>query len=565
MSVPTVTMTTSVWSTASRRLPKKKSLDETIDAYAQHLLVRSAGRNDYIDDALGSYVTSCLRNSIQSFSNSENVTDLPEYEPLCELIQEHLHEMDAASVTVLLQQIMNAIFHRHIPEEEEEDHRIPSSSILGRATPSMAPPTMIPNVISPYAAALLPENLLQEEEDEVRISEDSIETDSVAALRSTLLHNSNLSSHVPPPPGLIHSPLPTFSTESATKKKHDTAATPDDTVIPTVYDPSPPEEKNETAPRTPASDRRTAYWAQLEQQRSEFQVADRLYRAGGFSHAAATAAAQLARGNGPIAQYILQQAAAQVPVCRHLLADGCYRADCSFSHDIQNHTCLFWLKSQCGKGEGQCRFLHGLSEVLLDALPDAYRSLGIDDDDWEDDDDFDEQPVLVVPTSQHSFANIASQGYHARQSFPEFCAASKEPSPKPAPRIPIPQHLWYAQRDPSAFGIADPLERYYAVMAASVKERNVMDLHYQSLQTFAVVLDALLPEQLAQCGEGEGVWIITGTGHHVGGHQKRHVSTLEGAVWEYLQQQGYATDPRYRLAQGRDRNGQGGALYIQKS
>jgi hypothetical protein len=127
--------------------------------------------------------------------------------------------------------------------------------------------------------------------------------------------------------------------------------------------------------------------------------------------------------------------------------------------------------------------------------------------------------------------------------------------------------LWQPHRDPSAFGISDPLERYYAV-ASTWKERamtNVMDLHYQSLQTFPVVLETLLPEKLPAATEDGGVWIITGTGHHVAerGHQKRNVSTLEGAVWEYLLYH-YPPEEGYRIAPGRDRNGQGGALFLQK-
>jgi len=77
-----------------------------------------------------------------------------------------------------------------------------------------------------------------------------------------------------------------------------------------------------------------------------------------------------------LARLVVEQALNLPPVCRHLLGDGCYRSDCSFSHDVEGHTCLFWLRGRCGKGAMRCRFLHGFANNVIKAarsdLPDDY-------------------------------------------------------------------------------------------------------------------------------------------------------------------------------------------------
>jgi len=86
-----------------------------------------------------------------------------------------------------------------------------------------------------------------------------------------------------------------------------------------------------------------------------------------LSYEAAGAASRVAKGDVNLAQHAIEQALAAPPVCRHMLHDGCYRSDCHFSHDIDSHTCSFWMRGRCGKGSG-CKFLHGFSEMLLDGV-----------------------------------------------------------------------------------------------------------------------------------------------------------------------------------------------------
>ncbi|KAI9333653.1 hypothetical protein BDR26DRAFT_805837 [Obelidium mucronatum] len=49
-------------------------------------------------------------------------------------------------------------------------------------------------------------------------------------------------------------------------------------------------------------------------------------------------------------------------VCRHMLAGGCFRSDCWFSHDLSATVCKFFLQGFCVKGE-ECPFLHDEDEI----------------------------------------------------------------------------------------------------------------------------------------------------------------------------------------------------------
>eukprot|EP00957_Ditylum_brightwellii_P108821 8300919-Ditylum_brightwellii.AAC.1 len=94
---------------------------------------------------------------------------------------------------------------------------------------------------------------------------------------------------------------------------------------------------------------------------------------------AASEAAMVSNADVNIAQYVIDGAMSAPPICRHMLNNACYRSDCQFSHDVEGHTCLFWLRGRCGKGEDTCRFMHGFSEKLLEGiksefLPNYHRS-----------------------------------------------------------------------------------------------------------------------------------------------------------------------------------------------
>jgi hypothetical protein len=350
-----------------------------------------------------------------------------------------------------------------------------------------------------------------------------------------------------------------------------------------------------------------------------------------LSEDAATQAALLADTDFNVAHFMVDAAMMAPPICRHLLHEGCYRSDCQFSHDIEGHTCLFWIRGRCGKGS-TCRFLHGFNKKLLNEirlvrnnndnnvvsssvrstseqqyqhLQDRYNETG--------------EAVAIYGSNEHDtsisttypgYAYSASSGVHnivgdygtippgltqswqqipsaadtssvsnsypSSGDFPSSFAnvASKGSVMSPPPTnvrhlnnttrnsstnttVRIPQDLWnpHENRDSSVFFVADPLERYTKV-AATVGRRDVIDLHFQSMNTFGVVLTSILPSKLSEWDE---IWIVTGTGHHVGKktHQKGG-GALEGAVIQWLADEGY------NFFRGKDRNGLGGALLVKR-
>mmetsp|Transcript_46762 Transcript_46762/g.122804 ORF Transcript_46762/g.122804 Transcript_46762/m.122804 type:complete len:456 (-) Transcript_46762:389-1756(-) len=146
----------------------------------------------------------------------------------------------------------------------------------------------------------------------------------------------------------------------------------------------------------------------------------------------------------------------------------------------------------------------------------------------------------------------------------------------------IPEQLWVSDVEridaASAFQLTDPIARFEAVnapythrlqthplpltLASSVPTASrapaaaVLDLHYQSVKTAAVVLDRMLGQRLASHAE---VWVITGTGHHTAkdSHQRAQVGgVLHAAVEEYLRRMGH------EFHAGKDRAGHSGAFLV---
>lgn len=351
---------------------------------------------------------------------------------------------------------------------------------------------------------------------------------------------------------------------------------------------------------------------------------------------AAHEAALVSNADVNVAQHVIDGALSAPPVCRHMLNDGCYRSDCHFSHDVDGHTCTFWLRGRCGKGEG-CRFMHGFSEKLLDGvnvdfrrpppqaaeepatflLPPAHsasskpiaiktgnlvqhnvktsfsmsnslergfaipqagsavssRETSISDGTIGSSVDLKAStPLSMSPASgpkpanspsTFSFASIASKGYSKQSSFNKSRTSTGEPSGiekalnETKKIVKIPQNLWTASqyRASGAFNINDPIARYKEVSSA-VQRADVLDLHFQSMKTFPTVLNAILPGKLKDHSE---VWIVTGTGNHVGRstHQKSG-GVLENAVIGWLESNGY------NFSRGKDKNGFGGALLVRR-
>ena len=392
---------------------------------------------------------------------------------------------------------------------------------------------------------------------------------------------------------------------------------------------------------------------------------------------AAYEAAMVSNADVNVAQHVIDGAVSAPPVCRHLMNGGCYRSDCHYSHDIDGHTCLFWLRGRCNpnrKGEA-CRFMHGFSEKLLEGVnldynrnidgkadsasfhsrdasmsgvlttgaetaskpipiktsnlvqhnmmscfsnpkeghPRSFTSptedsiatspggspmfiqtsvsmpsktgsflkpRGIDSGELLPPANSQNIPRRLDPSqaaasisnkgknngNAFSFASIASKGYKEKSSFHKSTSptgsgvehallSAGTNTSKAMKSVRIPQDLWTASfnRSSSAFHITDPLSRYKEV-SASVHRHDVIDLHFQSVKSFPIVLEAVLPEKLRDHGE---VWIVTGSGHHVNrtSHQKGG-GVLENSLI------GWLTTNDYEITKGRDKNGHGGAVLV---
>ena len=470
-----------------------------VDAHVQSLLQEQAQKaGAEPDSSLGSYVTSVLRET----DGQLPVTELAEYESLRELIQEQCWLDSSDQADALIHQIAAIVRTQQIMD-------------TATATQTSAP------VLSPHTETnLIPGDLLW--------GQDEVES----------------ASSVP------HVALSSATTKAQLPLQHEAEFSSNYTSYPTPGD----------------------YEAE---QAFESSVEILLSMNPDISEEAARRALELVQGDVNWGQYLVDLALSAPPVCRHLLRDGCYRRDCQFSHDIDGHTCVFWMRGRCGKGDA-CQFRHGFDEK---AVEDALASsVGVNDTSEtkhvvasEVDPplptaglsaEAKKQESIWGRTSSTSFAQIASQGGPPSTAFPSLSSSlSKKMQPLASQnkrRVDIPQDLWHAHenRDSAVFYISDPLERYHAV-AASVQRKNVVDLHFQSTKTFATVLEAVLPEKLA--GHPGGVWIVTGTGHHVGSktHQKGG-GALENAVIKWLAEAGYD------FSRGRDRNGLGGAVLVKR-
>eukprot|EP00979_Chaetoceros_neogracilis_P001386 scaffold246_cov177-Chaetoceros_neogracile.AAC.3 len=278
-------------------------------------------------------------------------------------------------------------------------------------------------------------------------------------------------------------------------------------------------------------------------------------------------AALVSNADVNVAQHVIDGVLSAPPVCRHMLNDGCYRSDCHFSHDVDGHTCLFWLRGRCGKGNS-CRFMHGFSEKLLDGVDIDFRNAP--QGRGEEPSTYVLPPAQSTPTKpiaiktgnlvHHNIKAIASKGYSKQSSFNKSKATTEQSGIGKAlvenkKIVRIPQNLWTASqnRASGAFHISDPIARYKEV-STTVQRADVLDLHFQSVKTFPAVLSNILPGKLKEHGE---IWIVTGSGHHVSrsSHQKGG-GVLENAVI------GWLAFNDYNYSRGKDKNNFGGAVLV---
>mmetsp|Transcript_1803 Transcript_1803/g.3653 ORF Transcript_1803/g.3653 Transcript_1803/m.3653 type:complete len:644 (+) Transcript_1803:227-2158(+) len=602
-------------------LPTKRTYsDSDIDAYAQRVLESMSSQSP--DSSLGSYITSLLRCSDEM--SNHDVREVADFDSLLELVQEHC-ACSTQDATESLQLIATAVRTNELPAGSSnattassqypplEPSRGDASSIYKNdnktgpsrietefptLSASMAQTSLTPNEKKNFASPLHANNLIPVD------LMGALDDPSTPKKGKGLAHPPTTTSQAPKPvvDESAFPPLNSAAAKASKKTKPPVAAKPrgksgahskpqpaEDLaaalfVTPRSRQPSidetgtqqsassSPSLQGVAAPLDVTAAIPTTY---LEEQQYASTIEMLLSMNAELGEEAAAMATSFAGADVNVAQYLVDSVFSAPPMCRNVLSGaGCYRSDCTFSHDIDTYTCAFWLRGRCGKGQS-CRFLHGFNPRLLEGLHNTNN----DRNEYAPAHQEGNFPSLAGAAAStggqplrtntwsterqgtkgsNSFANIASQG-GGTVSFTDHSSNSWSAQPqtysKPK-KVDIPIEVWSAHenRDASVFYISDPIERHNAV-AKTVRRKDVVDLHFQSTKTFGVVLSHLLPTKLAE-NEG-GVWVVTGTGHHVGSktHQKGG-GALESAVMNWLYEEGY------EFAKGRDRNGQSGALLV---
>ena len=575
--------------------PKRKYSDAEVDAYAQRVLESRATQSP--DSSLGSYVTSLLRSSDLA---TQDLKDIAEFDSLVELIREHCDFTELDSLEAL-QTIATAVKKKEIPFDDSTstkargsiyNNNLDSFQSQNHDFPSLSE-SQNANLSTPREHSQRTKDAQKKKAGSPMQAGDLIPVDLMGALDdpSTPKHgqgqgripafNPAPQTTVPAPAPMDEAAFPSLSSASkatTTKRNKPTGSKrtgshasstksqqAGDLAAALFVSPrsrqSSIDETHSSPNMQPATAPSSAPAMYLDEHLYASTIEMLLSMNADLGEEAAAMATSMT-GDINLAQYLVDSVLSAPPMCRDVLSGaGCYRADCSFSHEIEVYTCAFWLRGRCGKG-ASCRFFHGFNPQLLEGVysqPETLQQEAF--------------PELPAPSSTYtstgasgwsserkgghasSFASIASKKGGSFQDQSLSSPVSRQSFAKPK-KVDIPLEVWSAHenRDASAFYIADPIERYTEV-SRTARRSDVMDLHFQSIKTFPVVLSHILPTKLME--HPNGVWVVTGTGHHVGSrtHQKGG-GALESAVMKWLQDEGYS------FAKGRDRNGLSGALLV---
>ncbi len=97
---------------------KSAAVESAVDAYATRVLSEASPAEARVDESLGPYVTSLLRCS----DIGEQVTSIPEFESLLELLEEHC-SLSEESATTALTTIAKAVKTGVVPESSSRRSR----------------------------------------------------------------------------------------------------------------------------------------------------------------------------------------------------------------------------------------------------------------------------------------------------------------------------------------------------------------------------------------------------------------------------------------------------------
>ena len=248
-------------------------------------------------------------------------------------------------------------------------------------------------------------------------------------------------------------------------------------------------------------------------------------------------------------------------VCPHYLAGICeYGKHCEHRHPSDEECYEYRMRFAgqiCRNGDAcitfGCLYAHPARDMAEQmhqqlALEATTLSIGAQEwtPPWEND-------ASVLPATTTTSVRVSVSASSIQQQDPTLIpqrwakadgslpvgtsTSSAGQGPKKKLYMQIPIDVWTPNysRNPSHFQIVDPLERFREVNkhhALNPHRTNVIDVHYQTALSVLRVLDLLLPQY-----EQEDVWIVTGTGHHKGGHQKSGV--LFDTVERYLVSRNY--------------------------
>lgn len=633
------------------------AVESAVDAYASRVLLEASPAEACVDESLGPYVTSLLRCSLSEMTSDGGVSSIPEFDSLLELLEEHCSLSEEAAKKTLTT-ISTAVRTGIVPEPQHRSFR--NANMVAESTYHVDPDTLFSlpggNIADDDPLAedefpplsetqnrdastkgntplkedrLIPVDLLGALDDPSSplASQENDDTKEAEEMIAKPQHDEEFptlgaATTTPPIPKSKPGNNSTKGKKSSKQEAEDLAAV---LFRSSRVRQSSVDSDNVSRSTTSAGSGVPTHQAEAQQfypsqnnqyfqEQWEMTIEMLLTMNPDLGEEAAAEAALIANADPNVAQYVINQALQAPPICRHMLNDHCYRSDCQFSHDVEGHTCLFWIRGRCGKGPAACRFLHGFSDKAVDGIqefvaqnsamasPNAtsapvaistgnlvtynmntafsapqhenspFSSFQPSSSSGFENGSFSMPSSWAAPSSletamqatntagqdpsiESSFAKIASKGYSSGASFAPVDSFKDTALTQPEKTVRIPQELWnpHINRDAHMFHIPDPMERYEAV-STSVSRPDVIDLHFQSTKGFSVVLANVLPEKLREYGE---VWIVTGTGHHVGTktHQKGG-GALESAVLSWLSNEGYD------FARGKDRQGHTGAILV---
>lgn len=360
------------------------AVESAVDAYASRVLSDASPAEACVDDSLGPYVTSLLRCSLHEM----DVSSIPEFDSLLELLEEHCSLSEEAA-TAALTTIAAAVRTGIVPEPNRSvrnsAYHVDADTLFSMTAAGNTEEPLAQDEFPPLSEA---QNQTQESAEKdasgTPLKEDRlIPVDLLGALddpssppeeQSRQVENTTRQDETFPPLGAATPQVPKRHASGGAKSgKKSSKKQPAEDLAAVLFRSSRVRQSSIDSDNVSKSTS-AGSGAHVEnlnnqyfQQQWDMSVEMLLSMNPDLGEEAAAEAALIANADPNVAQHVINQALMAPPVCRHMLNDHCYRSDCQFSHDVEGHTCLFWIRGRCGKGPS-CRFLHGFSDKALEGI-----------------------------------------------------------------------------------------------------------------------------------------------------------------------------------------------------